>query len=89
MKQDLTQFESQSADASGGEYHIPGFTRASENTGDPVGRRGDDWGFWDECWCDWHGGYADEAAARSGLANYVANVLEGVSAEHLRDIEGE
>jgi len=38
---------------------------------DPVGRHGEsDWGFWDECWLHWHGGYADEAEARTKLAEY-------------------
>lgn len=32
---------------------------------------------WDECWCDWHGGFADEAAARKGLADYIRDVLHG------------
>lgn len=58
-------------------YTIPDFVRASESTSDPIGRYKGDWGFWDECWCDWHGGYADEAAARRGLAEYVQDVLGG------------
>ena len=58
-------------------HTIPNFVRASENTSDPVGQCGDDWGFWDECWCDWHGGYADEAAARQGLVEYVRDALGG------------
>lgn len=51
------------------------FVRASDNQSDPVGQYKGDWGFWDECWCDWHGGYADEADARKGLATYCREVL--------------
>tara|TARA_B100000953_G_scaffold176524_1_gene145428 strand:- start:200 stop:454 length:255 start_codon:yes stop_codon:yes gene_type:complete len=58
-------------------HTIPDFVRASDKTSDPVGQYKGDWGFWDECWCDWHGGYADEAAARQGLAEYVQHVLGG------------
>lgn len=59
------------------EETIPDFIRASESKSDPIGQYKGDWGFWDECWCDWHGGYADEAEAREGLANYVREVLGG------------
>lgn len=52
----------------------PKFVRASDRESDPVGRIGDDWGFWDETWSNWHGGHADEPAARAALAEY-ANVL--------------
>ena len=58
-------------------HAIPDFVRASENTADPVGQYKGDWGHWCECWIDWHGGYADEAAARQGLAEYVQHVLGG------------
>lgn len=68
--------EAQSA-VEGSPHDIPGFTRASDSPSDPVGHIDGDWGFWDECWCDWNGGHADEAAARNALADYVANVLEG------------
>ena len=47
------------------------FVRASNDDSDPVGRIGDDWGFWNEVWADWYGGYADEAAARAGLSAYA------------------
>lgn len=47
------------------------FVKASANEADPVGRIGDDWGFWDETWSHWHGGSADEAGARAALAQYV------------------
>lgn len=44
---------------------------------DPVENHGTyGWGFWDETWSVWHGGYADEAAARAGLDAY-AKELEG------------
>lgn len=54
---------------------IPDFVRASDNSADPVGRYKGKWGFWCECWMDWHGGFDDEAAARKGLATYVREVL--------------
>ena len=54
---------------------IPDFVRASDSASDPVGRYKGDWGHWCECWMDWHGGYADEAAARQGLQTYVNEVL--------------
>lgn len=54
---------------------IPDFVRASNDNSDPVGQYKGDWGHWCECWCDWHGGYADEAAARQGLATYVREFL--------------
>jgi hypothetical protein len=42
---------------------------------DPVGRCGEsDHGFWDESWSHWHGGYADEAAARAALAEYCVQL---------------
>lgn len=49
----------------------PQFVRASDRESDPVGRIGDDWGFWDEVWLHWHGGHADEAAARKACAAYA------------------
>lgn len=52
----------------------PKFVRASNDEADPVGRLGDDWGFWDETWADWHGGHADEAEARQGLREYAARL---------------
>ncbi|AXK43860.1 hypothetical protein [Erythrobacter aureus] len=53
----------------------PEFVSATGRDGDPVGRIGDDWGFWDEVWCDWHGGFADKASAEKGLSDYVRDVL--------------
>lgn len=42
---------------------------------DPVGRCGEsDWGFWDETWIHWHGGYADEAEARAKFAEYCTHL---------------
>lgn len=48
--------------------------KASQDEADPVGRIGDDWGFWDETWSHWHGGFADETAARAGLGAYAATL---------------
>ncbi len=53
----------------------PKFVRASDNEADPVGRISDDWGFWDETWSSWHGGFADQASAREGCAQYARDVL--------------
>lgn len=50
------------------------FVNASDEDGDPVGSIGTDWGFWDEIWTNWIGGYADEAAARAGLTAYAATL---------------
>lgn len=50
------------------------FVKASDKESDPVGRIGDDWGFWDEVWSNWHGGFADEPAAREGLKAYAATL---------------
>lgn len=50
------------------------FVPASARESDPVGRIGDDWGFWCECWLDWHGGHADEAAARAACAEYASRL---------------
>jgi hypothetical protein len=45
------------------------------NPADPVGRHGEaDWGFWDESWSHWHGGYADETEARTKLAEYCTHL---------------
>jgi hypothetical protein len=49
----------------------PGFVRASDRASDPVGRIGDDHGFWDETWSTWHGGHADEADARAACKRYA------------------
>lgn len=46
------------------------FVRATDRESDPVGRIGDDHGFWDETWSNWHGGYADEDAARTACIAY-------------------
>ena len=50
------------------------FMRASDRESDPVGRIGADHGFWDETWSTWHGGHADEAAARAACAEYAATL---------------
>ena len=50
------------------------FVKASQDAADPVGRIGDDWGFWDETWSYWHGGHVSEAAAREGLAAYAKTI---------------
>ena len=50
------------------------FIRASDRESDPVGRIGNDWGFWDETWSNWHGGFADEPAARAGVRAYAATL---------------
>jgi hypothetical protein len=47
------------------------FVRASDNDTDPVGTLNDDWGFWDETWIYWYGGYGDEASARDACADYA------------------
>ena len=57
-----------------GDGQTQAFVRASERESDPVGRIGDDWGFYDETWIDWHGGFADETAARAGCAAYAATL---------------
>jgi len=49
------------------------FVKASQDEADPVGRIGDDWGFWNEYWTDWIGGCTDEAGARAALAKYVVD----------------
>lgn len=49
----------------------PRFEAASKVASDPVGRCGNDHGFWDETWTNWHGGYASEAEARAGLKAYA------------------
>ena len=49
----------------------PEFVSASRRPSDPVGRIGDDHGFWDETWTTWHGGHADEAAARAACRSYA------------------
>jgi hypothetical protein len=49
----------------------------SGREGDPVGHIGDDWGFWDEVWCNWNGGYSNEKEAREALSIYVKEVLYG------------
>lgn len=51
------------------------FVRASDNKSDPVGRFGNDWGFWDETWSGWNGGFSTEAAARQGLQEYCERYL--------------
>lgn len=48
-----------------------GFVSASRRPSDPVGRIGDDHGFWDETWSTWYGGHADEAAARAACRAYA------------------
>lgn len=50
------------------------YVKATADETDPVGRHGDDWGFWDETWADWHGGFDDEAQARAGLKAYAATL---------------
>lgn len=52
------------------------FEVATLNEGDPVGRIGNDWGFWDEVWSNWHGGADDEAGARAALELYVKTELD-------------
>lgn len=52
----------------------PKFERAKKRESDPVGSIGTDWGFWDETWSQWHGGYADEQAARDGLKAYALSL---------------
>ncbi len=54
--------------------HNPQFVRASDDLSDPIGHIGPDWGFWNETWSDWHGGYANEGAARAALAAYAATL---------------
>lgn len=49
----------------------PVFSRASDRESDPVGTLDGDWGFWDETWSNWHGGFADEPAARAGCRVYA------------------
>jgi hypothetical protein len=49
----------------------PQYVAATSDATDPVGKLGNDHGFWDETWANWHGGYADEAAAREGLKAYA------------------
>ncbi len=47
------------------------FVRASDRESDPVGRIGNDWGFWDETWSTWHGAYENEAQARDACWAYA------------------
>lgn len=55
----------------------PVFTPATDEPGDPVGRQGpNDWGFWDEVWSNWQGGYNSEAEARMALRDYVTDALD-------------
>ena len=48
---------------------------ASDKRGDPVGRYGDDWGFFDESESTWYGGYKNEAEAREALDKYCMEFL--------------
>ncbi len=41
---------------------------------DPVAFLNGAWGFWDETWADFRGGYQDEDAARQGLRDYCARL---------------
>lgn len=45
--------------------------------GDPVAFEQDSltWGFWDETWSEWTGGYASEADARAALKEYCEKYL--------------
>lgn len=52
----------------------PVFVRASERESDPVGTLDGDWGFWNEVWCDWIGGFANEEEARAGCQAYAARL---------------
>lgn len=47
----------------------------TERKSDPVRFENDKWGFWDETWSHWEGGYATEEEARRALANYCREVL--------------
>jgi len=42
---------------------------------DPVEQHDDGWGYWDETWSDWHGGFKTEADARADLKRYCKEVL--------------
>jgi hypothetical protein len=66
----MSGFERKSQDATGSVETGPKFVAANGTPSDPVGHIGDDWGFWNEVWADWYGGYADEASARAGLEEY-------------------
>lgn len=46
------------------------FIRASDRESDPVGRLDGIWGFWDETWTYWYGGFKNEAQAREKLEEY-------------------
>ena len=37
---------------------------------DPVDCINGDWGFWNETWSDWYGGYKNEEEARIALRDY-------------------
>ena len=46
------------------------------NDADPVGFMSDGtWGFWDETWAHWNGGYKNEAEARAALKEYCEKFL--------------
>jgi len=49
----------------------PRFVKASGDRADPVGSIGADWGFWDETWSHWYGGYDDEGGARDACREYA------------------
>lgn len=41
---------------------------------DPIRCINGDWGFWDETWSDWSGGFATEADARAAFRTYCENL---------------
>lgn len=43
---------------------------------DPVECRDGDWGFWDEVWSNWTGGFNSEAEARMALRDYCTDALD-------------
>lgn len=57
-----------------GDEQTQPFVKASNDEADPVGRIGDDWGFWDETWSHWHGGHQNETQARGALKAYAATL---------------
>lgn len=53
----------------------PAFGKGDGWNSDPVRCVDGEWGFYDETWSNWHGGYTSEAQARRGLQKYCDECL--------------
>lgn len=49
----------------------PTFVSVSGEPSDPVGKLDGAWGFWDETWSEWYGGFHTEDGAREALRQYA------------------